>query len=131
MIQPSFYKYLSLIKLIVWLLILFIDYMAINVFEDPMVAIWILLVWCFLFSRWVSFFLFLFLQKVFKKKYINWIESDSYKLSLLFWMYALLNIILIFLWYRSKLRWLLLLWTFLFILYLLLLDSNKNARKSE
>jgi len=67
MIQPSFYKYLSLIKLIVWLLILFIDYMAINVFEDPIVAIWILLVWCFLFSRWVSFFLFLFLQKVFKK----------------------------------------------------------------
>ena len=35
MIQPSFYKYLSLIKLIVWLLILFIDYVAINVFEDP------------------------------------------------------------------------------------------------
>lgn len=131
MIQPSFYKYLSLIKLIVWLLILLIDYMAINVFEDPIVAIWISLVWCFLFTRWASFFLFLFLQKAFKKKNIDWIESDSYKLSLLFWMYALLNIVLIFLWYRSKLRWLLLLWTFLFILYLLLLDSNKNARKSE
>lgn len=131
MIQPSFYKYLSLIKLIVWLLILLIDYMAINVFEDPIVAIWISLVWCFLFTRWASFFLFLFLQKVFKKKNVDWIESDSYKLSLLFWMYALLNIILIFLWYWSKLRWLLLLWAFLFILYLLLLDSNKNARKSE
>lgn len=131
MIQPSFYKYLSLIKLIVWLLILLIDYMAINVFEDPIVAIWISLVWCFLFSRWASFFLFLFLQKVFKKKNVDWIESDSYKLSLLFWMYALLNIILIFLWYWNKLRWLLLLWAFLFILYLLLLDSNKNARKSE
>ena len=131
MIQPSFYKYLSLIKLIVWLLILLIDYMAINVFEDPIVAIWISLVWCFLFTRWASFFLFLFLQKAFKKKNVDWIESDSYKLSLLFWMYALLNIILIFLWYWSKLRWLLLLWVFLFILYLLLLDSNKNARKSK
>ena len=105
--------------------------MAINVFEDPIVAIWISLVWCFLFARWASFFLFLFLQKTFKKKNVDWIESDSYKLSLLFWMYALLNIILIFLWYWSKLRWLLLLWVFLFILYLLLLDSNKNARKSE
>lgn len=131
MIHTSFYKYLSLIKLIVWLLIILIDYMAINVFEDPIVAIWILLVWFFLFSRWVSFFFFIFLQKVFKKRNIDWIESDSYKLSLLFWMYALLNIILIFLWYRSKLRWLLLLWIFLFMLYLLLLDSNKNARKSE
>lgn len=130
MMQQSFYKYLSLIKLIVWLIILLIDYMAINVFEDPIVAIWISLVWCFLFTRWASFFLFLFLQRTFKKKNVDWIESDSYKLSLLFWMYALLNIILIFLWYWSKLRWLILLWVFLFILYLLLLDSNKNAKKS-
>lgn len=132
MIQPSFYKYLSLIKLIVWLLILFIDYVAINVFEDPVVAIWIFLVWCFLFSRWASFFIFLFLQKVFKRENIEWsLESDSYKLSLIFGMYALLNVILIFLWYRSKFRWLILLWIFLLLLYFLLLDSNKNARKSE
>ena len=132
MIQPSFYKYLSLIKLIVWLLILFIDYVAINVFEDPVVAIWIFLVWCFLFSRWVSFFIFLFLQKVFKRQNIEWgIESESYKLSLIFGMYALLNVILIFLWYRSKFRWLILLWIFLLLLYFLLLDSAKNVRESK
>ena len=132
MIQPSFYKYLSLIKLIVWLLILLIDYMAINVFEDPVVAIWIFLVWCFLFFRWLSFFIFLFVQKIFRKQSIQWnIESDSYKLSLLFGMYALLNIILIFLWQWSKLRWLILLWIFLLLLYFLLLDSIKNVRKSK
>ncbi len=132
MIQPSFYKYISLIKLIVWLLILFIDYMAINVFEDPVVAIWIFLVWCFLFFRWLSFFIFLFVQKFFRKQSVQWnIESDSYKLSLLFWMYALLNIILIFLWYWSKLRWLILLGIFLLLLYFLLLDSIKNVRKSK
>jgi hypothetical protein len=39
MIQSNFYKYLSLIKLVVGLLILFVDYAAINVFEDPFVAI--------------------------------------------------------------------------------------------
>lgn len=132
MIQPSFYKYLSLIKLIVWLLILFIDYVAINVFEDPVVAIWIFLVWCFLFARWASFFLFLFIQKSFKKLNVDWnLESDSYKLSLIFWMYALLNIVLIFLWYWSKLRWLIILWAFLLILYLLLLDTNKNVKRSR
>ena len=132
MIQPSFYKYLSLIKLIVWLLILFIDYVAINVFEDPVVAIWIFLVWGFLFAWWASFFLFVFVQKALKKQNVEWsIESDSYKLSLLFWMYALLNIVLIFLWYWSKLRWLIILWAFLLLLYLLLLDSNKNVRKSK
>ena len=132
MVQSSFYKYLSLIKLIVWLLILFVDYVAINVFEDPIVAIWILLVWCFLVARWASFFFFLFVQKRFRTKSLQWIaESDSYKLSLLFWMYALLNIILIFLWHWSKWWWLILLWWFILLLYFLLIDSSKHAKKSE
>jgi hypothetical protein len=38
-VQSNFYKYLSLIKLVVGLIILFVDYAAINVFEDPFVAI--------------------------------------------------------------------------------------------
>jgi hypothetical protein len=132
MIQSSFYKYLSLIKLIVWLLILFIDYVAINVFEDPIVAISILLVWCFLVARWASFFFFLFIQKTFKSKNFQGIvESDSYKLSLLFWIYTLLNIILIFWWHRSKMRGLILLWGFILLLYFLMMDSAKHAKRSE
>lgn len=132
MVQSSFYKYLSLIKLIVWLLILFIDYVAINVFEDPLIAIWILLVWCFLVARWASFFFFLFIQKSFKNTKIQWVaESDSYKLSLLFWIYALLNIILIFLWHWSKKRWIILLIWFIILLYFLIMDTVKHAKKSE
>ena len=132
MVQASFYKYLSLIKLIVWLLILFVDYMAINVFEDPVVAIWILLVWCFLVVRWASFFFFLFVQKTFRTRNFQWLlESDSYKLSLLFWMYTLLNIILIFLWHWNKTRGLILLCGFILLLYFLMMDSAKHAKKSE
>ena len=132
MVQSSFYKYLSLIKLIVWLLILFVDYMAINVFEDPVVAIWILLVWCFLVARWASFFFFLFVQKTFRTRNFQWLlESDSYKLSLLFWMYTLLNIILIFLWHWNKARGLILLCGFILLLYFLMMDSAKHAKKSE
>ena len=132
MVQASFYKYLSLIKLIVWLLILFVDYVAINVFEDPVVAIWILLVWCFLVARWASFFFFLFVQKTFRTKNFQWLlESDSYKLSLLFWMYTLLNIILIFLWRWNKTRGLILLCGFILLLYFLMMDSAKHAKKSE
>lgn len=132
MVQSSFYRYLSLIKLIVWLLILFIDYVAINVFEDPVVAVGILLVWCFLVARWASFFFFLFIQKTFKSKNFQWIvESDSYKLSLLFWIYTLLNIILIFLWHWSKMRWLILLCAFILLLYFLMMDSAKHAKKTE
>jgi hypothetical protein len=132
MIQSSFYKYLSLIKLIVWLIILFVDYVAINVFEDPVVAIGILLVWCFLVARWASFFFFLFVQKTIKIKNLQWVvESDSYKLSLLFWMYTLLNVILIFLWHWSKKRWIILLIWFIILLYFLMMDSVKHAKKSE
>ena len=132
MIQPSFYRYISLIKLIVWLLILFVDYVAINVFEDPVVAMGILLVWCILFSWWLSFFFFLFIQNTFKIKNFQWVtESDSYKLSLLFWIYALLNVMLIFLWYWSKTRGLILLWWFIWLLYLLMIDTAKHAKKTE
>ena len=132
MIQSNFYKYLSLIKLIVWLIILFVDYAAINVFEDPFVAIWILLVWSFLVARGASFFFLLFTQKLKKKKKIqDSPESESYKLSFLFGMYALINIILILMWNWSKMRGLIILWAFILLLYFLMMDSSKNVRKSE
>ena len=132
MVQSNFYKYLSLIKLIVGLLILFIDYAAINVFEDPFVAIWILLVWSFLVARGASFFFFLFTQRVFKNRKIqNSPESESYKLSFLFWMYALINIILILMWNWSKMRGLIILWAVILLLYFLMMDSSKNVKKSE
>jgi uncharacterized membrane protein YesL len=121
-----------LIKLVVGLIILFVDYAAINVFEDPFVAIWILLVGSFLVARWASFFFFMFTQKIFKNKKIqNSPESESYKLSFLFGMYAMLNIILILLWHRNKTRGLILLWGFILLLYFLMMDSTKNVKKSE
>jgi hypothetical protein len=46
-------------------------------------------------------------------------------------MYAIINIILIFMWHWSKLRWLILLWGFIFLLYLLMMDVSKNVKKSE
>lgn len=132
MVQSNFYKYLSLIKLVVGLIILFIDYAAINVFEDPLIAIWILLVGVFLVSRWASFFFFLFIQKIFRNKKIqNSPESESYKLSFLFGMYAMINIILILLWHWNKLRGLVILWGFILLLYLLMMDSSRNVKKSE
>ncbi len=132
MVQSNLYKYLSLIKLIVGSIILFVDYIAINVFEDPLVAIWVLLIWCFLVARWISFFFFLFSQRVFgNKRILETPESESYKLSFLFWMYALINIILILMWNRSKMRGLIILWWFILLLYFLMMDSSKNVKKSE
>ena len=132
MVRPDFYRYLSMIKLIVWLLILFIDYVTINVFEDPLVAIWILLVGGFLVFWWASFFFFLFIQNLFQSKVVkNSHETESYKLSFLFWMYALINIILILMWHWNKMWWLIILWWFILLLYFLMMDSSKNVKKSE
>ena len=132
MVQSNFYKYLSLIKLIVWLIILFVDYVAINVFEDPFIAIGVLLVGSFLVTRWASYFFFMFVQKIFvNKKNQASHEAESYKLSFLFWMYALINIILILMWNWNKLRGLILLWWFISLLYFLMIDSSKHVKKSE
>ena len=131
-VQSNFYKYLSLIKLIVWWLILFIDYAAINVFEDPFVAIWILLVWSFLLTRWASYFFFMFIQRVFRnKKNQDSPEAESYRLSFLFWMYALVNILLILMWHWDKIWWLVILCGFVVLLYFLMMDNSKNVKKSE
>lgn len=131
-VQSSFYKYLSLIKLVVGLIILFIDYVAINVFEDPLVAIGVLLVWSFLVARWASFFFFMLVQKIFKNKKTQVSpESESYKLSFLFGMYAMLNIILILLWYRNKFWGLIILSGFILLLYFLMMDNSKNVKESE
>ncbi len=132
MIQANFYKYLSLIKLVVWLLILFVDYSAINVFEDPIFAIWIFLVWSFFVAWWASYFFFYWTQKIFPRTRNNdMIEADSYKLSFLFWMYSLLNILFILVWYWNKFWWLVFLICFLLLLYILLIDKKKNVKKSE
>ena len=113
-------------------MILFVDYAAINVFEDPFVAIWILLVWSFFVARWASFFFFMFIQKIYKnKKNSNSPESESYKLSFIFGMYALINIILILMWNWSKLRGLVILCVFIILLYFLMMDNSKNVKKSE
>ena len=132
MVQSNFYKYLSLIKLIVGWLILFIDYAAINVFEDPFVAIWILLVWSFLLARWASYFFFMFIQRVFRnKKNQDSPEAESYRLSFLFGMYALVNILLILMWHWDKIWWLVILCGFVVLLYFLMMDNSKNVKKSE
>ena len=50
-----------------------------------------------------GFFVFLAFQKRFRDARIDDMMKDSYKLSLLFWIYVIINLLLISLWYRSKL----------------------------
>lgn len=107
------YHLASTIKFALGLLILITTYTSINIYEDPVVGIGLAFLWIFITARWWSFFLFLGIQKLVKKyKDITNLYKESYKLSLLFWIYMIINFLLIVAWRRNKFLGILLLWGF-------------------
>jgi len=97
------YHMVSAIKLFLWLWLLVVDYSFIHVYEDPAIAIGLGFLWLFIACRWGSFFVFLGIQRIVRKVSSDRILKDSYKLSLLFWVYAMINVLLILLSYWTKL----------------------------
>ncbi len=124
-----FYYIASITKLILWLFIVIITYTSINIYEDP--AIWISLwfIGTFIAIRWFSFFLFLRGQKIFRQKEEERIVKDSYKLSLLFGIYSIINILLLILWSWTKLFGIILLAGFILIHILLLENQNGESEQ--
>jgi hypothetical protein len=112
------------------LFIAFITYTSINIYEDPAIAVSLGFIWIFIWIRWVSFYLFLWGQKIFRKVENSRILKDSYKLSLLFGIYIIINILLLILWWWTKLRWVLLLVGFILI-QTLLLESNHEINNEK
>ena len=75
----------------------------INVYEDPLVGIGLGLVGVFVLSRGVSFFVFFYVQELFRKiEYRERNLKDSYKLSLLFGLFSLINVLFLLLGSRNK-----------------------------
>lgn len=104
MFKVRAFRHLSFLKLCIGATLLGVAFFTINVYEDPGIGISLLLFWLFFLSWGASFFLFMALQKFFhqlpsepQKK-----EKESYKLSLFFWLYILINIILLILEKRTK-----------------------------
>lgn len=122
------YHIIALTKLVLWLGILLLVYLTINVYEDPIVGIWLGFLWLFIASRWLSFFIFFEIQSlVYKLRTRNQIVAESYKLSLLFGIYAMINVSMILLWQRTKLLGILLLLWFVWLQILLFSKSNKPS----
>ena len=121
------YHIASLIKLVLGLIILLITYTSINVYEDPIIGIWLSILWLFIFARGASFYLFLVLQKFFRDVSEDRLIKDSYKLSLLFGIYVLINALFLLLWYRSKFLWIVLLVGFI-VLQVILFSDKKETR---
>lgn len=123
------YSIASLIKLVLGAIILLITYTSINVYEDPVIGIGLSILWLFIASRGASFYLFLGIQKWFREVSQDRLIKDSYKLSLLFGIFVLINALFLLLWYRSKFLWLILLVGF--IILQVLLFSEQKKEKNE
>lgn len=91
------YHIASLIKFVLGLVILLITYTFINVYEDPVIGIGLMILGIFIAARGASFYIFLGLQKFFRDVAQERLIKDSYKLSLLFGIYVLINALCILL----------------------------------
>ncbi len=121
------YHLASAIKLALGIAIIIITYTSINVYEDPVIGIALAFLWIFIASRWGSFYLFWWIQKAYqKKKWPLLIAKDSYKISLLFGIYMIINFLLIVLWWRNKFLGILLLWWFVRIYISLFSNTEKD-----
>ncbi|MCX6825092.1 MAG: hypothetical protein NTY80_02595 [candidate division SR1 bacterium] len=120
------YHIASLIKFVLGLLILLVTYTSINVYEDPIIGISLGMLGLFIASRGASFYLFLAIQKFFREVSQERLIKDSYKLSLLFGIYVLINALFLLLGYRSKFLGLILLLGFIILQVLLFSEQSKK-----
>ena len=120
------YHLSSLIKLVLWVGIMLVTYLCINVYEDPIIGIGLLMLGLFIAARGGSFYVFLWLQKFFREQSPTNLIKDSYKLSLLFGIYVLINALFILLGYRNKFIWVILLVGFIILQVLLFSEQKKS-----
>lgn len=114
--SSNIYQLLSGVKCAIGALILVITYTSINVYEDPAIAIGLSFLGIFIIARWVSFFLFFWVQKLYRKNLDHiTIVKESYKLSLIFGIYIIINYLLILLGRRNKFLGILILGLFIWL----------------
>ncbi len=125
------YHIISLIKVFFGIAIMLIVYTTLNIYEDPIVGIGLWFLWLFIASRWLSYFIFLSIQGFYRRIDKPTLIKDSYKLSLLFGIYVMINVLLILLEYRSKFLWSLLFIWFILIQIALFSDSHQPDEHND
>jgi hypothetical protein len=126
----SLYHIFSLIKMSVAVLILLSLYFTIDPYADPLIALSWGMVGFFLLAWWCSFFFFWAWNKyISKTKDEKQNIITSYKLSLLFGVYILFNIIFLLNQKRTVLGGIVLLIGFIIIQAILLPASENNKNK--
>lgn len=124
------YKKLAYIKIILWVVIIVTTIFTINVFSDEILGVIFFLLWLFLISWWVWYFIFRLIQYALKQyhKYEHEKMIEAYKLSLLFSCYIVANIILIIMEKRTRLVGINILIWFVIIQILLVYDRSEDGR---
>lgn len=123
-----FYNIGSLVKIWFWIWILIYLYNNVNVYQDTTIALSFGFLGVFLVTWWISFYVFFIFQKFFSKKLSITVASESYKLSLLFWLFILVNIALIILEKWTKIVWI---WIFILFIILQLITVWENDKEID
>ncbi|HMT00936.1 MAG TPA: hypothetical protein PKD96_00340 [Candidatus Absconditabacterales bacterium] len=89
-----FYHIGAGLKIFIGVLILWVLYVFVNVYQDYLPALAFGFLGIFLASWGLSFYFFLFFQSFFAKKTLGSVMALSYKLSLLFGIFVLINAVL-------------------------------------
>jgi hypothetical protein len=128
----SLYHTFSFIKIGVALTILWSLYFTINPYEDPLIALSWWIIGFFLLAWGLSFFIFWWRNTyITKKPDSNTIITNSYKLSLLFGIYILFNLIFLLQSKRTVLWWIVLLIAFILIQWILLPNTTDKKEKEH
>ncbi len=123
------YHIASIAKAVLGAIVLLVTYTTINIYQDPVIAIAMAFVGVFIFTRWISFYFFIGTQRLLRPQLQNSerLVKDSYKLSLLFGIFCLINVWLILLGNWNTIIGLLLLIGFIALQAMLFKNQNKSS----
>jgi len=125
------YATASLIKTVFWIILLVIDFTMISPKDDLAIALTLGLIWVFLLLWGVSYFLFYWIQRLFITKVSKErMKKDAYKTSFLFWLFCLINVLLLVAELWTKWLWIVCLILFIAMQYAIFTDPLRkdNAR---
>ena len=125
------YATASLIKTVFGIILLVIDFTMISPKDDLAIALTLGLIWVFLLLWGVSYFLFYWIQRLFITKVSKErMKKDAYKTSFLFWLFCLINVLLLVAELWTKWLWIVCLILFIAMQYAIFTDPLRkdNAR---
>lgn len=121
------YASASLIKTIFWIILLVIDFTMISPKDDLAIALTLWLIWVFLLLWGLSYFIFYRAQWLFITKVSNErMKKDAYKTSFLFWLFCLINVLLLVAELWTKWIWILCLILFIAMQYAIFTDPLRK-----